>query len=271
MRSSPPASWASTRQDKRARPHRQSLVDKPVDYREFEASESPSPLKLENDKDGESPWTSPDNPEAQESWPHRSSAIPCSKPADSLIKINPNQINSSTFISMDGRVYRLVLDFFQPDAMVVCRDPRNMHFQLHDDQGDAVINVDGEQENDSFLLSAEPGSLVHALQADPDIWLQASRPKKGNYICNHCKKRFKRIYRLAKHLDDLEIKRPHRCNKPKCVWSVIGFSKRSELNRHVKSQHGRASYRCPVQTCMKYFNRKDAVARHVAALHPGTN
>lgn len=194
----------------------------------------------------------------------------------SLITINPNRIDSNTVINMDGRVYRITLDFRQPDAMMVHRSQENKSqddwdYQCIDD-GDSTSDEIGEEEySDSFPPPAKPGSFVYKLQADLDIWYQAAKPKKGNYICTHCQRRFKTLYCLAKHLDSQNIKRPYRCSHSKCVWSIIGFNKKGELNRHVNCQHNKTTYQCPDRECLKCFIRKDALKRHIAVLHPNIN
>ncbi|KAA8906260.1 hypothetical protein TRICI_005172 [Trichomonascus ciferrii] len=202
-------------------------------------------------------------------------SIQCRLRPDSLIKINPNRINSSTLFKMHGHVYRVALDFCQPNAMVVYRNQsvgQSEDEECHGADSDEMSEQDEDEDDDEPpVLRAKQGSLFSQLLSDMDIWQQASKAKKGDYVCSHCRRRFKTLWRLARHLDREKIHRPHRCHEPKCVWKVIGFSKPTELRRHEKTQHNKTMYQCQVKDCLKCFTRKDSLMRHIARLHHDTN
>lgn len=110
-----------------------------------------------------------------------------------------------------------------------------------------------------------PDSLAASLRRNPEIWALCIKPKKGFYSCSHCWERFRTMAAFAIHIDQHQISREYACFEDTCPWSLIGFSKRSELTRHVKCQHALEPSSCPY--CGKEFGRKDSMKRHIDLVH----
>lgn len=108
-------------------------------------------------------------------------------------------------------------------------------------------------------------SLCVKLRQDRFLWDQSTRAKKGFYSCSHCEDRFRTIASFAIHIDEHRIQRAFACSEPRCPWSILGFSKRSELTRHFKCQHAVELNACSL--CGKKFGRKDSMKRHCELVH----
>lgn len=120
------------------------------------------------------------------------------------------------------------------------------------------------------LLPTDPQSAVAQLYASPEMWEKACHTKKGVFICTNCHHNgkplsFRTMIELAVHFDSHGLMRKSKCEKPSCPWSVVGFSTRSEKNRHTKSQHSDLNYPC--QTCGRRFGRCDSLKRHMKLVH----
>ncbi|KAG5358359.1 hypothetical protein CJU89_4895 [Yarrowia sp. B02] len=120
------------------------------------------------------------------------------------------------------------------------------------------------------LLPTDPQSAVAQLHACPQMWEKACHAKKGVFICTNCHHNckplsFRTMIELAVHFDSHGLMRKSKCEKPSCPWSVVGFSTRSEKNRHTKSQHSDLAFPC--QTCGRLFGRCDSLKRHMKLVH----
>lgn len=113
-------------------------------------------------------------------------------------------------------------------------------------------------------------SIVPRLKSDMRLWEACCAPKKGACLCGHCGGKFSNLVEFSRHLDEFQIRRHYTCPlMESCVWSVIGFSKRSEWVRHIRNQHGPkgATFRCHYPDCQRGFIRKDTLKRHMMLLH----
>lgn len=120
------------------------------------------------------------------------------------------------------------------------------------------------------LLPTDPQSAVAQLFASEEMWTKACHTKKGVFICTNCHRNgkplsFRTILELAVHFDSHGLMKKSKCEKPSCPWSVVGFSTRSERNRHTKSQHSDLNFPC--QLCGRRFGRCDSLKRHMKLLH----
>lgn len=120
------------------------------------------------------------------------------------------------------------------------------------------------------LLPTDPESAVAQLHASPEMWEKACHTKKGVFICTNCHHNgkplsFRTMIELALHFDSHGLMRKSKCEKKSCPWSVVGFSTRSEKNRHTKSQHSDLNFPC--QTCGRRFGRCDSLKRHMKLVH----
>ncbi|QNP95200.1 Hypothetical protein YALI2_A00199g [Yarrowia lipolytica] len=120
------------------------------------------------------------------------------------------------------------------------------------------------------LLPSDPASVVAQLYASPEMWRKACHTKKGVFICTNCHHNgkplsFRTMIELAMHFDSHGLMRKSKCDKSSCPWSVVGFSTRSEKNRHHKSQHSDLNFPC--QTCGRRFGRCDSLKRHMKLVH----
>lgn len=130
--------------------------------------------------------------------------------------------------------------------------------------------------------------------------ISANNKKKGMYRCGHCQVSMHTLLELVHHIDhyDLSSMRPNKCVIDNCVWSLIGFSRSSELKRHAASLHGlrleiggsldllsppsaqdpqldcfnvlgASSFPCEEMKpyCNKVFHRKDSLQRHIRLCH----
>ncbi|KAG5361764.1 hypothetical protein CJU90_3196 [Yarrowia sp. C11] len=120
------------------------------------------------------------------------------------------------------------------------------------------------------LKPTDPQSVVGQLWKDPSMWDKACLTKKGVFICTNCHRNgkplsFRTMIELAVHFDSHGLMRKSKCEKKGCPWSVVGFSTRSEKNRHTKSQHSDLNYPC--QICGRRFGRCDSLKRHLKLVH----
>lgn len=120
------------------------------------------------------------------------------------------------------------------------------------------------------LLPTDPQSAVAQLFACKEMWAKACHTKKGVFICTNCHRNgkplsFRTMLELAVHFDSHGLMKKSKCEKPSCPWSVVGFSTRSEKNRHTKSQHSDLNFPC--QLCGRRFGRCDSLKRHMKLLH----
>lgn len=94
------------------------------------------------------------------------------------------------------------------------------------------------------------------------------KPKKGVYICAHCRSTFARLPALLDHIDSNNIERPYKCSEAACPWKIVGFLKHQQLRRHIACVHSSQSdYECPVDGCRKMFARVDLYHRHLRTVH----
>jgi len=92
--------------------------------------------------------------------------------------------------------------------------------------------------------------------------------KKAAYKCNQCDFKAGLKFVMQKHIqlcsDGLENKkqivREYACNE--CEWK---FSKISNLNRHIESQHRGTLFPC--EQCDKQFKSKDGLQNHHQSIH----
>jgi hypothetical protein len=78
---------------------------------------------------------------------------------------------------------------------------------------------------------------------------------------------FKDKYALSEHLTNIHVT-PLHCSIAGC--SVGPFGKRSDLNRHVATIHGKSSFVCPVESCQSMttgLSRKDKLVKHMREEH----
>ncbi|KAG5357774.1 Zinc finger protein [Yarrowia sp. B02] len=115
------------------------------------------------------------------------------------------------------------------------------------------------------LLPTNPASAVFQLHKSRDMWHKASLTKKGVFICTSCRISSKTLVELAMHFDSHGLVRKSKCEVSTCPWSVVGFSTRSEKNRHNQSQH--SDFNFPCQACGRRFGRCDSLKRHMKLVH----
>lgn len=104
----------------------------------------------------------------------------------------------------------------------------------------------------------------------PALQKSISQTIRGLVSCGHsCGEKFSSCEAMAEHLDSTHDReyRPYLCPDSACVWSVLGFHKKSECMRHYRSQHCGPIYVCAVQNCGKRFLRSDSCHRHIRMSH----
>lgn len=95
-----------------------------------------------------------------------------------------------------------------------------------------------------------------------------TKPKKGVYMCNHCDQLFNNFGELLDHFDLFQVKRPHKCSHDNCPWSIVGFNRIRQLNRHETSVHTtEKGFNCKIPNCNKKFGRIDLLNRHIKSVH----
>lgn len=95
-----------------------------------------------------------------------------------------------------------------------------------------------------------------------------TKPKKGVYMCNHCDQIFNNFGELLDHFDLFQVKRPHKCSHDDCPWSIVGFNRIRQLNRHENSVHTiEKGFNCKIPNCNKKFGRIDLLNRHIKSVH----
>jgi hypothetical protein len=78
---------------------------------------------------------------------------------------------------------------------------------------------------------------------------------------------FKDKYTLKEHITNIHVARLC-CSIAGC--SVGPFGKRSDLNRHVATIHGKSGFFCPIKSCQSMttgFSRKDKLVKHMRDEH----
>lgn len=88
-----------------------------------------------------------------------------------------------------------------------------------------------------------------------------------------CKFSYSNATELAGHLDEMheeEFRQKYLCHEPQCVYSVLGFTSKQELSRHISSAHSPPRYYCDI--CFTHghertFRRSDTLKRHIKAAH----
>lgn len=144
-----------------------------------------------------------------------------------------------------------------------------------------------ETDNLYFMIERS-GSVLQPLRArrcdkprqqlvteSPALQKSISQTIRGLVSCGHsCGEKFSSCESMVQHLDSTHERdyRPYLCPDNTCVWSVLGFHKKSECMRHYRSQHCGPIYICAVQNCGKRFLRSDSCHRHIRMSHlnPGS-
>ncbi|KAK9457384.1 hypothetical protein V1511DRAFT_453366, partial [Dipodascopsis uninucleata] len=70
--------------------------------------------------------------------------------------------------------------------------------------------------------------------------------RRTQFSCSHCTKRFSvaDLNEYCDHVIKYGIQRPYKCSESSCPWSIIGFQRKLERDRHHTRKHGVPRYEC---------------------------
>lgn len=123
-------------------------------------------------------------------------------------------------------------------------------------------------ESGHYVLRADGAEAKQDLTIHKNILLQSW---KGPTTCDwsNCSSSrvFKDKYTLNEHLTNIHVT-PLCCSITGC--SVGPFGKKSDLNRHTATIHGKTAFFCPIESCESKstgFPRKDKLVKHMREEH----
>ncbi|KAK9234671.1 hypothetical protein V1525DRAFT_349749 [Lipomyces kononenkoae] len=69
---------------------------------------------------------------------------------------------------------------------------------------------------------------------------------KTQFTCSHCPRKFSitNLETYCRHVAENNIQREFKCTEPTCAWSIIGFQRKLERDRHYTRKHGIPEYEC---------------------------
>ncbi|KAK9477339.1 hypothetical protein V1514DRAFT_334151 [Lipomyces japonicus] len=70
--------------------------------------------------------------------------------------------------------------------------------------------------------------------------------KKTQFTCSHCPQKFliSDMHTYCQHVIENNIQREFKCPESSCPWSIIGFQRKLEKDRHFTRKHGVPKYEC---------------------------
>ncbi|KAK9475519.1 uncharacterized protein V1510DRAFT_409469 [Dipodascopsis tothii] len=111
--------------------------------------------------------------------------------------------------------------------------PHAIPHHVHNDNHGAATNADLTDDYDD-------GSTLDSNGRRRRVY------KKTQYTCSHCPLVFSitSMDKYCEHVIQYNVSREFKCTVASCPWSIVGFQRKLERDRHYARKHGKPSYEC---------------------------